>query len=167
MRAQIKMFETIGVLVVFFFLLVTGIALYFGFQKGSIEEARVEAAELSGFQTALRVLYLPELDCSFLGAHKENCIDKLKLDSFRGLLQDDDVRVDFFGGFGFSNITVRQAWPCPNQLCSGVVLYENVPMKDGVPSYSHVSATLSPVLLFDAWRNEYDFGVVEVKSYVP
>lgn len=161
MRAQLKMFETVGVLVVFFFLLVTAGAFYFGVQKQSLAEEQVEAANTLGLQTALRVLYLPELDCSFLGTIKENCIDTLKLESFSDLLEGEDVREDYFAGLGFSLVRVRQAWPCPDELCEGKVLYNNTINASVAP------ATLTPVLLFDPWRDEYAFGVIEVVVYVP
>lgn len=163
MRAQIKMFETVGVLVVFFFLLVTAGAFYFGVQQKSIDEERMHSAEMLGLQTALRVLYLPELDCSFLGTRKSNCIDKLKLKEFRSMLSDEDVVQDYFEGFGFSTISVRQAWPCSlnETLCQGFVLYDNQ------VNYSYAATTLSPILLLDPWREEHSFGVVEVRVYVP
>jgi len=161
MRAQLKMFETVGVLVVFFFLLVTAGAFYFGLQKKSLADEHVTAANTLGLQTALRVLYLPELECSFLGTIRENCIDVMKLDAFSNLLEDDDVREAYFSGLGFSSVRVRQAWPCPGRLCAGAVLYNN-PVNASV-----APATLTPVLLFDPWRDEFAFGVVEVVVYVP
>ena len=156
----------VGVLVVFFFLLITAGAFYFGIQKKSVEDESLRAADMLGLQTSLRVMFLPELECSFLGTHKDNCIDVFKLSVFRDLLEDDDVREDYFSGFGFSTIKVRQAWPCtPDSVrCGGVVLYNNsLPGRD----FSYVASSQSPVLLLDPYRDEYFFGVVEVDVYVP
>jgi len=169
MKGQIRMFETIAVLVVFFFLPVTGISFYFGAQKSSIEKERVRLVELSALQSALRVLHLPDLDCSVLGARSENCIDTLKLEIFSDMLKDENIALDYFEGFGFANISVRQAWPCPdlNGFCGGMVLYDNPPINsEGKVSYSYATKTLSPVLLYDAWHDLHYFGVVEVTSYV-
>ncbi|MBW3019553.1 hypothetical protein KY329_05210 [Candidatus Woesearchaeota archaeon] len=168
MRAQIKFFETIAVLVVFFFLLMTGIAFYFGMQKSSIEKEQVRATEISGLQTAVRVLNLPDLDCSVLGARNENCIDKIKLNILSNMLKDESLMVDYFWGFGFSRISVRQAWPCPDSYCSELVLYDNPPLDaQGNVSWSHATTTVTPILLLDPWRDENAFGIIEVAVYAP
>ena len=170
MRGQIKMFETIAVLVVFFFLLVTGIAFYFGIQKSSIEKEQVRAVEISGLQTAIRVLNLPDLDCSVLGTRNENCIDKLKLNTLSSMLRNESFVVDYFGGFGFSKVSVRQSWPCPDpdRYCSGLTLYDNPPLdSEGNASWSFATTTITPILLLDPWRDEKAFGIIEVIVYAP
>lgn len=158
MRAQIKMFETVGVLIVFFILLVTAGAFYFGLQRQSIDQERFSTADNVGLQTALRVIDLPELDCSLFGTVRDNCIDKYRLESFSDLLKNDDVVEDYFSGFGFSTITVRDVWPC--NVCGSFVLYNNT------RAASVESATVTPVLIHDPWLDTYSFGVVEVVVYV-
>jgi hypothetical protein len=168
MKAQIKMFETIAVLVVFFFLLMTGIAFYFGAQKSSIEKEQMRVVELSGLQTALRVLHLPDLDCSILGTRNENCVDKLKLLILANMLKNESVVLDYFEGFGFAKISIRQAWPCPDNFCGGVIIYDNPPMNaEGNVTWSHATTTITPILLLDSWRDEKAFGIIEVIAYAP
>ena len=73
------MFETVAVLIVFFFLLFTGSIFYFGAQKSALQKEKVKASEQYALQIVLKALYMPELDCSFLVTQKDNCIDKIKL----------------------------------------------------------------------------------------
>ena len=159
-KAQIKMFETIAVLVIFFFLLVVGSAFYFGAQRSALEKEKAVAAEKAAFQVVLRTLNLPELDCSFLATQKDNCIDKIKLAKLSGILREDEnALLDYFGTFGYSTITVRQVWPVFGM--QKTVLYNNTPEEE-----VSAIASFNPILLFDAIGNSYDFGVIEVKVYV-
>jgi len=155
-RAQIKMFETVGVLVVFFFLLIIGSVFYFGAQKSALEKEKIKASEQYAFQIVLKSLYLPELDCSFLVTQKENCIDKIKLEKLAELIQGE-AKTDYFTEFGYSTITVSEIFPGS----TSINLYENIPEE-------HIEklVTQSPILLYDAWQDSYAFGVIEVAVYV-
>ncbi len=158
MRGQVKMFETIAVLIVFFFLLFTGSIFYFGAQKSSLQKEKVKASEQYAFQIVLKSLYLPELDCSFLVTQRDNCVDRIKLDKLSKLINTNEtVRNDYFNDFGYATITVEEAFP-GNSTWN---LYANVPQE-----YVDKLVTQSPILIFDAWRDSYSFGVMEVAVYV-
>lgn len=170
-RGQIKMFETIGVLIVFFFLLFTGSIFYFGAQKSSLLKEKVRANEQYAFQIVLKALYLPELDCSFLVTQRDNCVDRIKLQKLSQLIAaNETVRKDYYTDFGYAEITVDEAYP-GNSTWN---LYENVPteirMEKGkeieVPSFTDKRTTQSPILIYDAWLDNYAFGVMEVSVYV-
>jgi len=155
-RGQIKMFETVAVLVVFFFLLITGVVFYFGAQTTALENEQAKANEKRGLQIALKALYMPELDCSFLATQKDNCIDKIKLQKLSALIADEEPG-DYFDIFGYATITVKEIYPSFNST----ILYENIQDK-----YSNKIPTQSPILLYDSWKDEYAFGVIEVFVYV-
>jgi len=158
MRGQVKMFETVGVLVVFFFLLAIGSVFYFGAQQTSIERERTAASEQYALQIVLKTLYLPELDCSFLVTQKDNCIDKIKLAEMSTLLAtSEQAQEDYFDEFGFAKITVTEAYPGNEST----TLYENVP-----DEYTGQLSTQSPILLYNAFNDHYAFGVIEVNVYV-
>lgn len=158
-RAQIKMFETVGVLVVFFFLLATGSIFYFGAQKSALQKDKIKASEQYAFQIVLKSLYLPELDCSFLVTQKDNCIDKIKLAKLSKLIRENEnAYTDYYTEFGYATITIQQAFPPTNQKWT---LYENI-----IPDYTGKLSTQSPILLYDAWKDEYAFGIIEVNVYV-
>jgi len=160
-KAQIKMFETMGVLVIFFFLLVGGAAFYFQIQKSSLQRDIAAQEQLRSFQIVQKALFLPELDCSFVSIQKDNCFDKLKIIDLGKHLADsdkDDFMEYYFNVFGFSDVKITQIYPV-NESFSYTV-YKNIPAE-----YRSIIKTQSPVLLFDAIDNSYDFGIVEVDVY--
>jgi hypothetical protein len=158
MRGQVKMFETIAVLIVFFFLLFTGSIFYFGAQKSSLEKEKVKASEQYAFQIVLKSLYLPELDCSFLVTQRDNCVDKIKLQKLSQLIAaSETIKADYYTDFGFADIKVTEVYPGNSTW----TIYENVPDGD-----SDKLVTQSPILIYDPWLDAYAFGVMEVAVYV-
>lgn len=157
MKSQIRMFETVAVLVVFFFLLMAGSMFYFSAQKSSIVKEAVRAADQSALQVVLKSLYLPELDCSFMKTPRENCVDMLKVDELSKLLKNDTVRQDYFSEFGFAVINISMIYPRGDYI----VVYNNTPSE-----YKDARVTQSPILMYDPFSDEYRFGIIEVKVYV-
>jgi len=153
-----KMFETVAVLIIFFFLLAIGSVFYFNAQKSSIQKDKVKASEQYAFQIVLKALYMPELDCSFLVTQKDNCIDTIKLKEFARLLANESIRNDYFTEFGYASIKVNSVFPSNS---TSVKLYENIP-----PNYVDKLVTNSPILLYNAWDDIYLFGTMEVAVYV-
>lgn len=159
-KAQIKMFETMGVLVIFFFLLVAAASFYFQIQKSSLQRELDKQAQLRAIQVVQSALHMPELDCSFVSIQKDNCFDKQKLaalGSHLGLNPEDDYLVDYYNLFGFSNIAITKLYPVAEPA---QVLYRNIPEK-----YKSKLSTQSPILIYDAVAGRYDFGVIEVEVY--
>jgi hypothetical protein len=158
MRGQLKMLETIGVLIVFFFLLFTGSVFYFAAQKSALQKEKVKASEQYAFQIVLKSLYLPELDCSFLVTQRDNCVDRIKLQKLSQLIAaNETVKADYYTDFGFADITVTEAYPGNSTWR----LYSSVP-----DQYVDKLVTQSPILIYDAWQDAYAFGVMEVSVYV-
>jgi hypothetical protein len=63
-KAQIKMTETIGVLVVFFILILFGFIFYAQYQKSAIREQQEAATVKRAVATSLKAFYLPEIRCT-------------------------------------------------------------------------------------------------------
>jgi hypothetical protein len=82
-KAQIKMTETIGVLVVFFVLVLMGFIFYAQYQKGAIREEQEERHAKTAVATSLKVFYIPELRCSNLNENIPACIDRQKFNIFK------------------------------------------------------------------------------------
>ncbi|MEM4242835.1 MAG: hypothetical protein QXM31_02950 [Candidatus Woesearchaeota archaeon] len=158
-KAQIKMFETIGVLVVFFMILVVGAVIYFNIQKSALEKEVFRQAQLASLKSAQRAAFLPELDCSFYRVTKENCIDRLKLSALKDLIDNDEhTRLVYFkSAFGYMNLTVRGVYPEDEK---GVNIYEYQPEE-----YTSALKNQLPVLLYDPVSGRYSFGVMEVTTY--
>lgn len=156
-KGQIRMFEMLAVLIVFLLLLSIGSIFYFRLQHSSITREAVRAENLRSLQLFQRALFLPELDCSFIGVQKGNCFDLIKLGYFSSLLQSEELRIDYFDVFGFSKIRIKTVYPVGSDW---FVLYSNVPDIISSKLVSH-----STVLLYNASSNVYDFGIVEVSYY--
>jgi hypothetical protein len=159
-KAQVKMFETIAVLVVFFFLLIFGASFYFVLQKSSIEKEAIKTIQLRSIQTTQKVSYLPELDCTQVGIQVENCFDAIKLKKFSDMLNDEEtgerIRLDYFNVFGYSTVNVRSIFPVEQEF----LLY-NKTMED----YTTMYKNNLPLTIFNPILNTYSFGVVEVTVY--
>ncbi len=155
-NGQVKMFETIAVLIVFFFLLVASAAVYFSVQKWLVTQKVQEVTAEKNIQLTQNILSLPELDCSFAAVQKENCFDLYKVHAFSILLLQERYMIDYFPVFGYSEVTLTNVYPNRQTL----QVYSNKPTNVRTVLLSHY-----PVLLYNATVNTYSFAVIEVKSY--
>lgn len=151
------MFETVGVLVIFFILLAIGISFYFGIQQSTLQKERIQAGQQHALQVVLKSLYLPELDCSLLGTQRENCIDIIKLQEFSELLRLSDAQNHYFGEFGYSTILIHEIYP--NNTTTQ--LYTKP-----ADTYTQRIKSQQPILLYSSRTKTYAFGVIEVDTYV-
>jgi hypothetical protein len=157
-RAQVKMFETIGVLIVFFFLLGMGLIFYANSQRSTLAQLKSSQFELAAVQAASRAMAMPELDCSYAAVRTSNCFDKRKLAAFATVVQQPDALVAYATMFGFANITVREIYPGT----SSWQLFANLP-----PERQRGNAELVqlPVSLLDPDGEGKAFGILEVRVY--
>lgn len=157
-KSQLKMFETIGVLIVFFILLAIGMSVYFFLQKASYSKDLEHTRQLEALGLVQKMLYLPELDCNFLQTTQDNCIEKLKLESLRNLMQRDaTAKRDYYPTFGMSAIKIVPVYPAGNETN----LYQNVPQK-----YKRSFKTHTPIILKDSVKETNTFAYIEITSYV-
>lgn len=153
-RAQIKMFETLAVLVVFFFFLIFGASFYFRLQESSLEREFDRNTQLKAVQIAQKSITLPELDCSFAGVQRENCVDVLKAQEFAELLSTEEAAIDYFPVFQYSTITVKQVYPAAQEWR----VYDR-------PRGEQSTLLQIPILLFNPNVNKNQFGYLEVRVY--
>ena len=85
MRAQMKLGESIIILVIFFFLLIFGLVYYIKFVMISYDKEADKKAQLLAIQSAQKVQFLPELQCTIEGNVRYNCMDVMKLSTFKRL----------------------------------------------------------------------------------
>ncbi|MEM4246720.1 MAG: hypothetical protein QXR48_00510 [Candidatus Woesearchaeota archaeon] len=156
-KAQIKMFETVGVLVVFFFILIGGTIFYFNMQKSALQKEMFKQSQLRSLKSAQRAVFLPELDCSFASVQRENCFDTFKLAAIREMGRDQNVREIYFKTFGYMNLSVREVYPGTG---FDWVVYEMLP-----DQYSSALKSQLPVLLYNPVTRDSSFGVMEVTTY--
>lgn len=155
-KAQVKMFETIAVLVVFFFLLVFGVSFYFVIQRSSYNRQVERNAQLLSVQLSQKISDIPELDCAMAGIQIDNCIDQVKLEKFHEILQDELKRVSYFDTLGYSEIYVKVIYPKSERYD----LYMLEP-----PSFTSAYMNHIPVLLYDSIGKKFSFALLEVRTY--
>ena len=151
------MFESIGVLIIFFFLIVLGLSFYFLVAKTGAKQEFEKGLQLKGIEVVRKAVTLPELDCARVGVQVENCFDKLKLSQLALLINSDrDVYAQYSPLFGPTEITVTEIFPDAGQT---VVLFDN-PIED-----AGFDLSLVPILLFDPIEDRFDFALMEIKYY--
>jgi hypothetical protein len=158
-KAQIKMFETIAVIIVFFFILVFGLVYYNGTQQREIKNMIDEDRQLRAIEIMKITTYLPELQCSIDNVLTANCIDLTKLQNFKTV--SDDNRLYYTSMFSYGKIYIQQIYPEPaGTEEKEYVLYYN----DKTKSKDKVSNFI-PILIYNPLNRKYRAGVLVVELY--
>ena len=159
-KAQIKMFETIAVLLIFFVLIGFGLIFYSKIQGQGFQAKQEENFELKAIQTAQLVSFLPELQCSSDGIITDDCFDTLKVEALYEIINNppnNDIKNKYyFDIFGFSEITIKQVYPTVNNW----PIYKKIPN-----NYKAKSSIKIPISLYDANSRKYGFGVLNIDVY--
>ena len=138
-NAQIKMFESVAVLVVFIILALLGLTFYFVVSQSSAKQQHERDLELAVMELSSRASSMPELECEFVGVSKSDCFDSYKLEPFRDVLNSSGKQF-YFPIFGLSYINISNL-----QTHSSIVLYDNFP--SGIRQRK---SFFTPILLFNS-----------------
>ena len=79
MKAQVKLFESIAVLIIFVFLVSIGITFYTNVQTNALDQAQIKFSRLDAVKTSISLSNMPELQCSQQGVQDSACIDLTKI----------------------------------------------------------------------------------------
>lgn len=165
-KSQMKTFESVAVLIVFFILIALGLMFYAGVQKTSLKRTYAERTEQEAVKIAMKVSYLPEALCSRRGIIEDDCFDVHKLESIGAWINDDLTGQNFLHyqrDFKESVITVKRIFPTEETY----PLYENQPPPDKLKDY-YIVPTYVPVSLKDSTAEiEYSIGLLTVTMYIP
>jgi len=157
-KAQIKMFETIAILIIFFILLMFGFMFYSRVQKSSYESEIEKSVVLQAVEVSQVISLLPELQCSKgRNIPESQCIDQLKLSAATEVINQN--RQDYFDLFSYSNIYIEKIYP----LDSGentFILYDFPKNQD-----NGKISTQFPISLKNPITNKYYFAVLYVDIY--
>jgi len=149
------MFETVAVLIVFFFLIGFDLTFYFMIAKAGAKKESQRAQSLQVIQTLQKVSTLPELDCIRVGVETENCFDVVKLRILASMLQDPAMIDEYYDVFGNIDVKVNILFPEPENI----TLYSN-PLED-----TGFELSIYPIMIFDPVRDAFSFGITEVYLY--
>src|SRR3989338_9003607 len=90
-KSQLKIGETIFVLMIFFILVTIGAVFYVKIQSISAGDEQKKQLELHTLKIAQQVKSLPELVCTQAAIEEFDCIDKLKFEAFKNRLETQDT----------------------------------------------------------------------------
>lgn len=154
------MFETIAVLLIFFVLIGFGLIFYGRIQGATIQETAEGNFELKAIQTAQLVSFLPELQCSSNNFIVDDCFDILKVEALSEIINDPQYQnlknEYYFDIFGFSSITIEQAYPTVDSWS----IYKRTTEDTKAKSSINI-----PVSLYDPISKAYNFGILTVDVY--
>lgn len=163
-KAQMQMFETIGVLFVFFILLAFGLIFYAGFQKDSTQSIQDDDVELRLVSIAQTISGLPEIKCSEQDSIDENCYDLLSLEvlssKMNEFMDDGVIRNYFTSMFDYSNITIDVFYEKNRTFKRYPLYYENS------IGYKNIRTNYVPITIIDSRDGEYYFGVLYLSVFV-
>jgi hypothetical protein len=170
-RSQLKMGETISIIIVFFILIFSVFIIYANQKSDKIKEKISEKEMLRSVEMGVKAAFLPEIQCS-----ESQCIgctgamDMLKLDAVSnytnapnnaGLIFKSPY---YFQDFGYSIINVEILYPSwedlPEIIKHNWTIYEKVPNK-----YNEIYRTYTSINIFDPFNDRCYFGVMEVATF--
>ena len=152
-KAQVQVFETMGVIVIFFIIVFIGFIFYGRMVKEDINKERYELSQLRSIAIAQRVMFLPELQCSDDSLVKESCIDILKLESAIDEISNNQVY--YYDLLEFSVVDIARIYPDERKWTA----YSRRP-NDFRSSFN----TSVPVSLYNPITKSYGFGVITIET---
>ncbi len=151
-KAQIQILETIAVLFIFFILIALGFIFYTKIFKSNLETEKEEFSQAKSVNIAQRAMFMPELQCSDDNIVKENCIDILKLQSAKQIIEDNIIYYDLLE---FSDISIIQIYPNPEEW----KLYSRT-----TGDFRNNFTTNVPISLFNPITKEHGFGILTIQT---
>ena len=154
-RAQMKMFETIGVLIVFMIIFSIGISFYGRVQEQSFLDAQAKFSEFDSIKMSVVAMHLPELSCTLRDVVGSSCIDLDKARFFEA--HSSDIRAHYVTLFGQGRIWIEQFYPSEMTF----ELYNLTPSSD----YA-LLLTPHPIVIYNSTTRSYGLGTLYVEKYV-
>lgn len=153
-RSQIKMFETIAILFVFFMLLSLGFIFYTRVQKTTIAAESEESAALNAIDISQQASFLHDIQCTTDNIPKDDCVDVEKVIALSSI-SEENIQY-YYNLFGFSTIIVRQVYPSPSEW----IIYDNA--KQNFVDRTNIQL---PVSIFYPNEERQGFGYFDVQVY--
>jgi hypothetical protein len=162
MKSQIKLFESIMVLVVFVFLIAIGLRFYTTTQANSLKNIAAEISTLDSLKTTIVLANMPDIACTFEGDSDLSCIDLYKVRAWATLMEEGTSFVDkYISLVGLSDIIVERLYPDPYNW----TIYNSSFQNSG---YTILGSTYIsvPTTIFDPVNRKNQLGIIHVRTYV-
>ncbi|MFP4190264.1 MAG: hypothetical protein ACLFSL_04485 [Candidatus Woesearchaeota archaeon] len=155
--SQIKMVESVFVVIIFMVILAIGIVFFSRFQESDTQFRETERQLTESIQLAQTFASLPEISCTEGSVISDNCIDMMKLDAMHNLSKADNIY--YYDLFRYGRITVERLYPSDTDERQRWVIYNRTK-----PGAGYFSMAL-PMTIYDAETGDQHFGVMEVVYY--
>lgn len=165
-RAQLKIGESILVLVIFFILLTMGLVFYAKVQTHLTKEENDEFNAKRSIDMALAIKFLPELQCTIQATEEFDCIDLAKLSIFSEVLKNKPFYQRYYAQlFPNAKITIKQAFASEGPLIQkeGILLFDNKYVE--TQQAGSLELLFFPVTLYDPLTDSNSFGFIELEVY--
>ena len=155
-KSQIQTFETIAVLFIFFILIGIGAIFYVRIYKSNLEITKYGYSQSKSITIAQRVMFMPELQCSEDKVVKDNCIDLLKLEAAKEVINSN--KIYYYDLLEFGEINITQEYPSSSDIPEWTIYSRKLDK----PSSSFL--TYVPISLYNATTRTYGFGILSIET---
>ena len=159
-RSQIKMFESLAMLLVFFFLVAIGLKFYGSYQLNQLKDMQNEFNTFDSVKMSILLANLPELKCSIQNVQGGACIDLYKVKAWSNQYANEPARSYYFNLFGHATVTLEQIEP---PIADPVWVMHNSTPNGNYSSH----LTPMPVSIWDPTTRRHNFGVLYVQVHTP
>lgn len=188
-KAQIKMMETIAILIVFFVLVMFSLVAYFSFKTESNDRESGESNYLKAVSRYNLVYHMPEFQASLASIEAGSTFDLMKLDALSqiryiyddtanewqsngfGLINEPEHKQIYIDLLGYSTVEVQPiyTWNNNHQINKDILkkkwtIFDN-PKKDKNDKDLQAESFTMPVALYDQLTNTYFLGQITIKVY--
>lgn len=147
--------EMIMVLLIIFIILSLALVVYFKFFLVSIREKGQQLSMQEADVLLASITSMPELQCSFR-SQDELCLDIIKLESFKNLLNQESNALYYDRILGGKNIRVEQVYPEGCDICKWDIYSTS---RDNAEKFT----ISTPVPLFFPGAREYRIGRLTIE----
>jgi hypothetical protein len=167
-KSQLKIGESIFVLLIFFILLCIGLIFYAKVQSHISEQDAKEYNAKRAIDMALSVKFMPELQCTVQATEEFDCIDLLKLKAFAEMVNDpdkDSYRRYYATVYPNARLYIKQVYaPSSEILSDNLVLFENIYSSE--KEAKGVDIISLPVTIYDPVSDSNTLGFIVLESYL-
>ncbi len=156
---QIKMIESVFVVIIFMIILMVGLVYFSRFQRSEAEYLSTEKDLKESIQLAQTFASLPEVSCTENNVVRENCVDLAKLRAMNNLSRTELSY--YFDLFRYGTVSVIKIFPQDMDEGKRWVIYNKTR-----PDADYFSTAI-PMALYDSEdpRKPTYFGLMEVTFY--
>ncbi len=158
-KGQIKLVESVFVIIIFMIILVIAIVFFSRFQRSESQFQDTQESLRQSVQMAQRFASLPEVACTENNAIRRNCVDLMKLENMDKLSTNEMVY--YYDLFRYGTVTIEKLFP-EGDADSGNkwVIYNNT--RDDMGFFSMGI----PMSIYNPETRQRYFGLMEVVYYV-